>query len=1213
MAAAQPGIKAGTPSTENLARLPMAFERSRSGAQDRYIARGQGYIIGIEDAKATICVGSGEAGRAVSLEFKGSHPGKSSAGPELPGKVNIIRGNDPGKWQLGLSTYQRVSWPNVYPGIDVVYYGNQQQLEFDVVVKPGADPRAIRLKVAGGGKLSIDGSGALNLGESADGLRVALPQIYQEVKGIRKNIRGHYAIVSREEVAFRVDAWDRTRALVIDPTIVYSTLFGGGLDTNSGNAIQVDAFGNILLAGVTHAADFPTVNAAQSSLAGIGSDAFVSKINPAGTALIYSTYLGGSSDNVALALAVDSSSSAWVTGYTSSGDFPTLNAAQSAFGGGFNDAFVARLSSSGVLQLSTYLGGSNSDYGYGIAVDSSNNAYVTGFTDCPFPTTPGTIQPSFLALKAFVTKYSSAGVIVYSTLLGGNSGDVGYGIAVDSTGQAYVTGQSGSSVFAGTPPGGAQLTNNSGGGQEAFVAKLNSTGTGLAHFTFFGAGGESARAIAVDASGSAYIAGQTYSAGLATAGAAQTTMTGVPDGFVAKLNADGNSFDYVTYLGGSRNETIDSLALDGSGNVYVAGYTDSADFPVISPVQSAIPGNSTSLLSTSDSGASWSAADTNIPGAVFDVSVNPSGISSVVLTEGGIYRTTNGGSSWAQKLNLQTSSGNAFLSRSTAAAAAIYAALSSNVYRSTDDGVTWTYMGHANSQALRILADPLTATTLYLFGYSSPYLFKSTDGGATWNPAASGLPAAAVSTMTATSDGALFTGIQGYGVYKSTNQGAAWVPVNNGVPSYAVLYQHSLSATGTTVYLATGALYATTNGGSSWTPTLGNVGAAQVSVSPLNPSVVYAVTLAGTAAESSDGGSTWTTGTGLPSTLQYSNAPTQIVANPTGAASAFLIAPVNQAAFVAKLNSTGSALTWSTYLGIAGTHAYGVATDGAGDAFVTGSTPSAGFPVTSTALPSGAAVSAFVTKISDATAACSTLSVSPGSALASPFIGTLTFTVVAPSGCAWTASSNAAWAVVTSGVSGTGSGTVTVQISASSNTATQSATLTVGSQNVTITLPGNLCFLFTANASNNPVPAAGGHVVVSLTNSTIVNGQIVLGGECPWTVTNNYAGAISFTSPSSGTGSATIDLTVTPNGSPVGRIFSLPVGTTEIQITQLAGGQSINCGNYNPPNPVIRAEGETELVTDYITSCISSVGANSTGVGDTESRNGKFLFFVPPF
>ena len=701
------------------------------------------------------------------------------------GKVNIIQGNDPKQWQLGLSTYDRVSWPNVYPGIDVVYYGNQQQLEFDLVVKPGADPRAIRLKVGGAGKLSIDGSGALDLGKSAGGLRVGLPRVYQEINGVKQNLGGHYELVGKDEVAFRVDPWDRAHALVIDPTITLSTLFGGGNGSTGGYGIQLDSSGNILIAGATSASDFPVANAAQVTLNAINgnSNAFVTKLNPTATSLIYSTYLGGSNGDQATAIAVDSTGSAWITGSTQSPDFPLLNPAQSTLTGG-SAAFVTRLSSSGVLQFSTYLGSSGGAQGSGIAVDGSQNAYVTGYSSGTFPTTTGVENSTSQSYDAFVTKYTSAGAVVYSTLLGGSDIDGAFAIAVDSTGAAYVTGLSLSSSFTGAPTGGAQTTNAGMG--DVFVAKLSADATSLVYFTFLGgAGSDDANAIALDSSLNAYIAGETSSTGLATGGAAQTTLTGSSNGFVAKLNAAGSSFSYVTYIGGSRLDKLTGIAQDGSGNVYVTGQSDSTNFPAVSAIQPALAGNQAGLYSSADSGATWTALDSTLPAAVYDFSINPADTSAVALTESGIYRTTNSGSSWslqtpAQSLVKNAFRGNrgaAFISRSPASASTIYAVICCNtVYRSTDDGVTWntTSGSPSSSYPLGIVADPLTAGTVYVFASGFPSVFKSTDGGNTWNPASSGLPGNTIIAMAAGSDGSLYLDTQNGGLYKSTNHGGSW-------------------------------------------------------------------------------------------------------------------------------------------------------------------------------------------------------------------------------------------------------------------------------------------------------------------------------------------------------------------------------------------------------------------------------------------------------
>src|SRR6185312_11327393 len=343
---------------------------------------------GVQGAKVAIAVvgnparDSGESAETpavtaqlhtLSLEFAGAKSPAAVVGTELPGKVNRMYGNDSRKWQVGLPTFERVSYPDLYPGIDLVYYGTQSQLEFDLVVRPGADPRSIRLKISGSRRLSIDDSGALALSTPEGDVKIALPKIYQEVAGKQKSIAGHFRIRGRDQVAFDVDRYDRTSPLIIDPTIVYSQILGGGTSSTGAYGIAVDSSGNMLIAGYTYASDFPLVNPAQTSLT-VTPDAFVAKINAAGTALVYSSYLGGSSAEYFSGIAVDSAGAAWVAGYTASTDFPMQNALQPTYGGGSDDAVIAKLSSTGLLLFSSYLGGSGDDIGEGVAVDSSDNA-----------------------------------------------------------------------------------------------------------------------------------------------------------------------------------------------------------------------------------------------------------------------------------------------------------------------------------------------------------------------------------------------------------------------------------------------------------------------------------------------------------------------------------------------------------------------------------------------------------------------------------------------------------------------------------------------------------------------------------------------------------------------------------------------------------------------------------------------------------------------
>ena len=1166
---AQSSVSATPRLIEEYRRLPLAFEKQVDASGERFVARGQGYAIGLDGGKVAIgVVAKDQTKHTVSLGFAGGQPGRAIPGPELPGKINYIRGNDPKKWQIGIPTYDRITYANTYPGIDVVYYGNGQQLEFDLVVKPGADPEAIRLKLEGARRLSIDGDGALVLGD-AGGLKIALPRIYQEVNGAKKSVPGHYAIVARDEVAFRIDPWDHTRPLVIDPSIVYSTLFGGGLGYNAGASLALDPQGNIVIAGGTFAADFPTLNPAQKSLEATSSsagDIFVSKIKADGTALIYSTYLGGSTTNGTnfMRVAVDSTGAAWVSGYAlNDDDVPVVNAVQTTLRSANGNAYVARLNSTGVLEFSTYLGGTGGDLGIGMAVDKSNNGYVSGWTESSdFPTTTGALQTALNgAFNAFVAKFSPQGALLYSTLLGSGT-TYGEAVAVDSLGSAYVTGQTNASAFPGAPAGGAQHAN--GGGFDAFVAKLNPGGTALSYFTFLGgAGTEGGTAIAVDPSFNAYIAGTTTSTGLATGGAAQTTLRGGTNAFVAKLNASGKAFTYVTYVGGNRvdNGGLNGkvgLALDASvpPNVYLTGSTDSTNFPTVLPLQSTLPENGTSLFRSTNSGGSFAAFDSNIPGVVFDASINPAGTSAVILTESGIYRTTDGGTTWTQQASGFTIA-NPFshVARSPIAPKTLYVvgynlasdSFNLTAFRSIDDGATWSTMGALpGGYLLGVMADPVSADTLYAFYFSSTSVFKSTNGGLTWNSSVAGLPAADVFSMTATSDGSLYAAgalsnfSNGIGVYKSINQGGSWTAVNTGLGT-PFSNTYALSASGTTVYLAAGNVYETTNGGTNWTATAGgNIGASSISVSAQNPKVLYVITSSGTVLESSNGGASWSApATGLPTSI------TEPIADPSNSTHALVFAPVNEAGYVAKLNSAGTQLLWSTYLGgTSPTYANAVATDNAGNVFVTGFTNGVGFPVTSSALPSGTPgvnnSQVFLTKISDATALCSTLTVDPAVALAPQNGGTLTFSVVAPSGCAWSAVSNESWAP-TAGASGTGSGTFTVQIGSNSSGATRSANLTVGTGHVTITQPSNTC-KFSLDKNSYPVGVAGGPVSAILTATA----------GCPWAVTNNYSSAITDVSPASGTGNATIGITVAANPYAGQRNFSLAVGTTSINIVQAA-------------------------------------------------------------
>jgi len=445
---------------------------------------------------------------------------------ELAGQSHYFIGDDRQQWRTHIRHYRKVRYERVYPGVDLVYYGKQGQLEYDFAVMPGADPRAIKLSFTGASEVHLGAEGELLLSVGDNKIRQLRPVIYQEVEGVRKEIAGGYRIEGQADVSFEVDQYDVTRPLVIDPVLLYATYLGGSGD-DLGLGIAVDDDGSAYVAGTTTSLNFPTTPAIFQPANAGSQDVFVTKLNRSGTELIYSTYLGGSGNEAtvsAVGLAVDKNGNAYVTGNTTSSDFPTTPGAfQSAFAGGPSDTpldtFVTKLNHTGTaLIYSTYLGGSDGfDVGFAITVDDTGNAYVTGPTNSTnFPTTPGAFQPAFAGgfADTFVTKLNRRGTaLVYSTYLGGSSSfDSGRDIAVDDTGNAYVLGDTGSSDFPTTP--GAFQPAFAGGFADTFVTKLNGTGTALVYSTYLGGNGTdftNVNTLAVDEKGNAYAAGQTDS------------------------------------------------------------------------------------------------------------------------------------------------------------------------------------------------------------------------------------------------------------------------------------------------------------------------------------------------------------------------------------------------------------------------------------------------------------------------------------------------------------------------------------------------------------------------------------------------------------------------------------------------------------------------------------------------------------------------------
>ncbi len=602
-------------------KLPLSFETNQGQTDSRvkFLSRGSGYTLFLTSTEAVLALrpprakpSAADHGAAtrpeppaqrdvLRIRLVGANPAPQMTGLDaLPGKSNYFIGKDPQKWMRNVPHYTKVNYEEVYPDIDLVFYGNQRRLEYDFVVAPSADPGAITLGFEGADRLEIDPQGDLVVHMAGGEVRFQKPVVYQELDGARQIVPGHYALNGDDRVGFQIAAYDAGKALIIDPVLAYSTYLGGsktdqGIGLDEGFGIAVDADGNAYVTGFTLATDFPTtVGAFDTSLD--RTDAFVTKLNPDGS-LAYSTYLGGSNPEEGIGIAVDALGNAYVTGKSAAPDFPTTPGAFQTMGSG---CFVTKLDPAGsTLVYSTFINTANCR---GIAVDATGNAYVTGSAGSTFPTTMGAFDRSLVYTDAFVAKlnpddsnpnnpctissitYNDCDDLIYSTFLGGSDGDVGFAIAVDGAGNAYVTGQTSSSDF----PTTVGAFDTSVGYIDAFVAKLDTTGdtcgTGLnslCYSTFLGGSGlDEGFGIAVDAFGNAYVTGKTAAPDFPTMGAFQATFGGYVDAFVTKLNPDG-SLAYSTFLGGGGLDEGFAIAVDADGNAYVTGMTAASDFPTV--------------------------------------------------------------------------------------------------------------------------------------------------------------------------------------------------------------------------------------------------------------------------------------------------------------------------------------------------------------------------------------------------------------------------------------------------------------------------------------------------------------------------------------------------------------------------------------------------------------------------------------------------------
>ena len=598
----------------------------------RYVARSGNYRIDLSRNSSRLTLKNAKGGTSLKLSLIGANANTTWQQLEpLATRANYFRGRDASQWHTDIPTFGRVRERNLYPGIDLVYYGSENRLEYDFVLAPHANPARIRMRYQGAESIRVDPAGNLILHTAHGDVIQQRPVLYQTAGSARQSVDGAFKQNDRNEISFQVGPYDHSRELTIDPTISFSSYLGGSgsdqgngiaVDTNGnfyiigsttsgsadsdfllrkfsptgvqiyladfggsgddfGNAIRVDSTGSVYVGGRTSSDDFPLANAFQPKRAG-NADGFLLRVNPAGSSLVFSTYIGSSADDFISGIAIDNQGAVYATG-TTGGNFPSsLGSFQASNRGGL-DAFVIKLDNQGNGVYSTLLGGGSDDEGRGIAVDPNGVAYVTGTTlSDSFPQLNTIYQNSrHGGVDAFLTAVNAQGTnLIYSTFLGGALSDFGYAVALDPSNAVYVAGKTASTDFPTT--GTSYQKNYAGGDNDIFVAKFQPGKADVAYVTYIGSSGsDEGFALAVDSTGAAYITGDTDSDRYPiTNDASQIRRNGNREAILTKLNPQGNALVFSTYLGGSNNDIGYGIAVDTAGNAYLTGITSSTDFPV---------------------------------------------------------------------------------------------------------------------------------------------------------------------------------------------------------------------------------------------------------------------------------------------------------------------------------------------------------------------------------------------------------------------------------------------------------------------------------------------------------------------------------------------------------------------------------------------------------------------------------------------------------
>jgi beta-propeller repeat-containing protein/BACON domain-containing protein/all-beta uncharacterized protein/S-layer family protein len=1109
--------------------LPMSFEvnEGQHNSRVKFLAHGSGYNLFLTTNEAVLQLRSRDKRKAESQKYSRINPkskiqnpksvvvrlklAKANPNPrvvgmdELPGRVNYFIGNDPSKWRSNVRTYAQVKYEQVYPGVDLVYYGNQGQLEYDFIVAPGADPNAIKLSYKGVKRLAVNKAGDLILHTAGGHIVQHKPVIYQELERGRQEVAGNYE-VRRNQIGFRVDDYDHSKPLVIDPVLVYSTYLGGN-GNDFGFSIAVDSAGNAYVTGESLSTNFPTANAFQANLVA-GPDAFITKLSAGGATAptaIYSTYLGGNASDYGLGIAVDGAGSAYVTGVSRSTNFPLSNALQAALAGS-QDAFVTKLNTSGTaLIYSTYLGGGGIEDGYGIAVDLAGNAYVTGHTDSTnFPTANSLQANSAGEDDVFISKLNAAGTaLVYSTYLGGNVDDFGFGIAVDSAGNTYTTGYTRSTNFPTANP----LQANNAGDSDAFITKLNAAGTALVYSTYLGGSGTAGdigNGIAVDSSGNAYVTGSTGATNFPIANPLQANNAGHSDAFITKLNAAGTALVYSTYLGGSggAGDIGRGIAVDSSGNAYVTGSTGSPDFPIANPLQANNAGQDDAFISK----------------------LNAAGTALV-------YSTYLGGNGleigWGIAVD---SSGNAYVTgQTTSANFPTFKAFQANNAGSSDAFITKIEAFDSTQPDLTITKQH---TGDFTIGTNGIYNFTVMNVG----------PVDTTGTITVTDtlpNGLGFVSGTGTG-WNFSASGQTVTCTNNNVlapnanTGFSLTVSVAQAAAPTVTNTATVATPGDTNSSnnSASDPTTVNVPCMQ----PINIGQTVNGALVTTSCRSPIRGNLY-----YADRYTFSGTAGQGVAISLSAGYdtyLYLVAPGNS---VIASDDDGGGGTNSRIP--AGTGFFALPTSGT-------------YTIEATTLSINQ-TGPYTLTLTAGTPGC-TYNIAPNGQSFNSGGGTGSITVTAGAGCNWTATSNANFINITSGASGSGNGTVNYSVTSNTDALGRSGTVTIAGQTFTVTQSAGAGCSYSINPTSKSFMASGGSSTVSVTAPA----------GCGWMAVSND-GFITITSGSSGSGNGTVSYNVDANATGNPRTGTMTIAGETFIVTQGTGNPNLRTITLVSPLPKV--------------------------------------------